>query len=76
VNVAVTLLAWDMVVIQVPVPVQAPVQPVNVEFVLGVAERVTLVPDAMLALHVAPHAMPEGDETDPAPVPGFVTVSV
>jgi len=68
VNVAAALLAWDMVVVQVPVPEQSPDQPMNVVFVSGVAVRVTLVPDAMLALHVAPHSMAAGDEvTTPAP---------
>jgi len=46
VNVAVTLLAASIVTTQLPVPVQAPLQPVNALPVLAVAVSVTLVPDA------------------------------
>src|SRR5689334_21057467 len=43
---------------------------------LGLAVRVTEVPPAKDAEHVAPHAMPAGLEvTVPAPVPDFVTVT-
>ena len=66
-----------MVVVHAPAPEQAPDQPANVEPVLGVAVRVTLMPDAMRALHVAPQSIPEVEETtDPVPVPDFITVSV
>jgi len=66
-----------MITVQVLVPVHAsPDQPEKVEPVLGVAVSVTLVPDAMLALHVEPQAIPAGDETDPAPIPDFVTTRV
>ena len=44
VKVAVTLLAALILTTQLPVPVQAPLQPVKVEPVVGVAVRVTLVP--------------------------------
>jgi hypothetical protein len=44
-NVAMTVVAADMVTVQEPVPVQPPpLQPVNVEPVAGVAVRVTAVP--------------------------------
>ena len=45
-NVAVTVLAAFIVTEQAPVPVQAPLQPVNVEPVDGVAVRVTTCRDA------------------------------
>ncbi len=44
VNVAVTLRPRLMVTVHVPVPVQAPLQPVKVEPVAAAAVRVTLVP--------------------------------
>jgi hypothetical protein len=40
-KVAVTLCAAVMLFVQVPVPVHAPLQPVNVEPVAGAAVRVT-----------------------------------
>ena len=74
-NVAVTFCAAPMVTVQLPVPVHAPLQPVNVEPVAGAAVRVTLVPELKLALHVAPQLMPAGDEvTVPLPVPALPTV--
>lgn len=66
-----------MIVVQGLVPVHTPPdQPANVEPVLGVAVRVTLVSGAMLALQVEPQAIPKGDETDPDPDPDFVTERV
>ncbi len=43
---AVTLRAAVMVTTQLPVPVQAPLQPVKVEPVAAAAVRVTLVPQS------------------------------
>jgi hypothetical protein len=77
VNVAVTERAWVIVTVQVPVPVQAPLQPVKVEPVDAVAVRVTLVPLVKVALQVAPQLTPVGLElTVPDPVPLFVRVMV
>ena len=74
-NVAVTLRAWVMLTVQVPVPVQAPVHPAKVEPVPAAAARVTLVPLEKLALHVLPQLIPLGAAvTVPVPVPLFVTV--
>jgi hypothetical protein len=76
-KVAVTARAAVIVVMQVPLPVQAPLQPVKVEPELGVAVRVTVVPELRLALQVVPQLMPAGVEmTVPLPVPALVTVSV
>lgn len=62
---------------QLPVPVQAPRQPVNVEPGVGVTLRARLVPAARLALQVLPHVMAAGLETTvPLPVPVLVTVTV
>ena len=71
-NVAVTEVLAVRVKLQVPVPIQAPDQPVNVEPVLGAAVSVTDVPLAKVALHVCPQLMPEGLLVIvPAPVPAF-----
>jgi len=76
-NVAVTLWAALIVTVQVPVPVQPPLQPVNVEPVAGVAVSVTAVPLANAVEQVAPHEMPVGElVTVPLPVPAFVTARV
>ena len=44
VNVAVTALAASIVTTHVPVPVQAPLQPVNVELTSAAAVKVTTTP--------------------------------
>ena len=44
VNVAVTARAWSIVTVQAPVPVQAPLQPVNAWPVVGDAVSVTDAP--------------------------------
>jgi hypothetical protein len=61
--------------VQAPVPVQAPLQPVKVAPVAGVAVRATLVPPVKLALQVAPQSIPLGLEAM-VPLPTFVTVRV
>jgi hypothetical protein len=75
-NVAVTEVLAVRVTAHVPVPLQAPDQPANVEPVLGVAVSVTGVPLAKLALHVCPQLMPEGVLVIvPAPAPPLCTMS-
>ena len=73
-NVAVTeVSAWG-VTTQVPVPEQAPLQPVKVEPVTGVAVRVRGVAGATDCEHVQPQLMPAGAlATTPAPVPFLTT---
>src|ERR671937_186694 len=66
-----------MVTVQVPLPVQSPLQPVKVEPASAVAVSVTVVPSAKEAEQVAPQSMPAGElVTVPEPVPALVTVSV
>jgi hypothetical protein len=75
-NVAVTALAESMVTVQLPVPVHAPLQPVNVDMPSGIAVSVTIVPVPNNAEHVAPQLMPAGlDVTLPLPVPDFATLN-
>src|SRR5258705_7336849 len=64
-----------MVTVQEPEPVQPPpLQPVKVEPVAGEAVRVTAVPVAKEAEHVAPHEIPAGLlVTVPGPPPHFET---
>jgi hypothetical protein len=66
-----------MVTKQVPVPAHpAPDHPLKLDPVPGVAVRVTWLPKAKFAEHVAPQVMPAGDEvTVPDPVPALVTLS-
>jgi hypothetical protein len=77
-NAADTFLAADIVTVQLlDVPEQAPLQPLNVEPLAGVALRVTAVPLAKLAEQVVPQLIPVGWlVTAPVPVPDFVTDSV
>src|SRR5206468_7160643 len=77
-NVAVTEVAAFSVTIQVPVPEQPPpLQPEKVEPAVGVAVKVTAVPLANGAEHVAPQAMPDGLlVTVPAAAPALLTGSV
>jgi hypothetical protein len=76
-KVAVTERAALIVTVQVPVPVQAPLQPVNVEPVAGAAVKAITVPLENEAEHVAPQEMPAGVlVTVPAPLPDLVTVRV
>jgi hypothetical protein len=67
----VSIVTW-----QVPVPVQVPLQPANLEVLFGVAVSVTVVPTVMSLTQSAPHAMPAGElVTVPVPAPDFVTRS-
>src|SRR5258708_20875711 len=76
VKVAVMASAEFTVSGQVPVPVQAPLQPANVDPGSGVAIRVSCLPCASCMLQVVPHTNPDGDDvTTPVPVPPFVTAS-
>src|SRR5262245_48038290 len=79
-KVAVTVRACVMATVQPAVPVQAPLQPANVEPVAAEAVSVTLVPFAKLAFCVVqagPQLIPAGlDVTVRVPVPALVTVSV
>lgn len=75
-KVAVTEAAAVRVTAHVPLPLQAPDHPANVEPELGTAVSVTEVPLAKLALHVVPQLMPVGLlVTVPVPVPASCTVS-
>jgi hypothetical protein len=75
-KVAVTEAAAVRVTAHVPVPLQAPDQPANVEPEAAVAVSVTAVPLAKLALQVVGQLMPEGLlVTVPVPVPALWTVS-
>jgi hypothetical protein len=66
--------AVSMVTEQVPVPLHAPDQPMNVDVPPGAAVSVTTVPLAKLKEHVGPQLIPEGDEvTVPSPVPVLAT---
>src|SRR5437868_2055194 len=72
-NAADTLLAASMTTLQVPVPVQAPLQPLNVDPLSGAAVSVTTVPAVKLAEHVDPQLTPAGLLlTLPLPVPDLV----
>jgi hypothetical protein len=75
INAALAVFAASMVMVQAPVPVQAPVQPVNSALALAVAVSVTADPAAYAAEQVAPQAIPAGDElTVPGPAPLLVAV--
>ncbi len=76
-NEALTLCAALMLTTQLPVPVQAPLQPAKVLPVVGVAVSVTLVPLLNAALQAVPQLMPAGVLVMvPEPVPVRVTLSV
>jgi hypothetical protein len=80
-KVAVTALALVIEREQPPDPTQSPLHAVKVEFAFGVAVRVTVEPEAKLALHTLPllllsQLIPEGLlVTTPLPVPASVTVT-
>ena len=74
---ALTDFAASMVTLQAPVPLQAPLQPANVEPESGAAVKLTTVPLAKLAEHVVPQEIPEGVlVTVPVPAPLLATVRV
>ena len=63
--------------VQVPVPEQAPDQPVNLESKAGVAVKVTTVPDPKELIQVSPQLIPAGElVTVPEPVPSLLTQSI
>lgn len=75
-KVAVTAFAALMVTEQVPVPVQAPLQPVKVDPAAAVSVKVTTVPLLKLALQVLGQLIPLGLLlTVPLPVPAGVTLN-
>jgi hypothetical protein len=77
VNVAVTLTDALPPSVQLPVPVQPPLQPANVDPLAGVAVKVTDVPAGYVALHVGPQLIPAGLlPTLPLPVPATFTAMV
>jgi hypothetical protein len=59
-NVAVTEELLDTVILQAPVPLQAPPHPAKVEPWPGVAVSVTCVPDWKVAMQVLPQLIPDG----------------
>ena len=74
---ALTDFAASMVTLQAPVPLQAPLQPANVEPESGVAVKFTTAPLSKFAEHVGPQEIPGGElATVPVPVPLFVSVRV
>ncbi|CAK0767986.1 conserved hypothetical protein [Gammaproteobacteria bacterium] len=74
-KVAVTLLAADMVTVQLPVPVQSPLQPAKLLPASVIAVNVTEAPLVKLAEQVEPQLIPEGElVTVPLPVPDLPTV--
>ena len=76
VNEAVTLWAAFMVTLQLPVPLQAPPQPLKVEEESGEAVSVTVCPALKAAEQVAPQEMLAGlDVMVPLPLPVFDVVS-
>jgi hypothetical protein len=73
-NVALTVVAALMVMVQTPVPEHPPPdQPEKKEPAAGNALSVTVVPCTNGALHVAPQAMPAGDDAT-VPLPVLLTV--
>ena len=79
VKLAVTLLAVLMVTVQVPVPEQAPLQPVKVEPTSGAADKISV---CALEKEILQEALDEGQKTlpdappeiAPLPVPALLNV--
>lgn len=75
-NSAVTVVLAVRVTVHDDVPVQAPVQPANIDPDAAVAVRVACVPLGSFALHVLGQLIPDGLlVTVPVPEPVVVTVS-
>ena len=75
-KVAVVVRASIIKTVQVLVPVQAPLQPVNVESAVGVAVRVTVVSSSKTVEQVVVHATPLGSELiEPVPAPALIVVN-
>jgi hypothetical protein len=75
-NVDVTVVFAFASTVQVPTPLQVPLQPAKVEPAAAAAVRVTALPLVKLADQVDPQAMPVGAlVTVSLPAPGFVTDS-
>ena len=75
----VAVMSWSpfMVTLQLPMPVQASLQPANVDPEAGEKVKVTVVPVAKLAEHELPQTMPEELlVTVPLPLPANVTDKV
>jgi len=72
---AATLAVEFIVSEQLPVPVQAPLQPAELDPAAGVEVKVTCVPLAKLALQVAPQLIP-GGELVTVPLPDTLTERV
>ena len=76
VKLAVTVWSTLIVTVHEPVPLHAPLQPVNVEPPMEAADRVTVLPLAKSAAHVVPQEIPLGLlVTVPVPVPDLLTVN-
>src|SRR5439155_25507079 len=74
-KVAMTARAALIVTLQVPVPVQLPLQPVKVAPAAGAGVRVTTVPVVRAVEQVAPQEIPAGLlVTVPLPAPALDTV--
>ncbi|HDN27603.1 MAG TPA: hypothetical protein ENG03_11010 [Thioploca sp.] len=76
-KVAVTLLLDTIDTRQVPVPLQAPLQPANVLPDAGLAVRVTLLPSVKDSEQSLPQLIPVGELVIvPLPEPDLLTVSL
>jgi len=76
-NAAPTVFAASIVTWQLPVPVQAPLQPAKAEPLAALAVSATTEPAAYGSEQSAPQLMPAGEDvTVPLPVPVFVTPTV